>query len=124
MSIDLTWYRQQASDIDGDDELGATSVWPMNTFLGAQEVLYGEARSGGVMVGRVLLGIESNAVEIDKVWVATDWRRQGVATQMLREGMLLVGMANAYAPNLTEDGEAWWQYVAPAVENNETGLSP
>lgn len=109
-SVQLVWKRLPVNSVQQDDELDGTSSWSHNTFNGASDLLYGEARVGGNVVGRVMLGIHKSlgSAEIDKLWVAMSHRGTGLATKLVHDGMRKAGIKQAFAPNLTDDGERWF----------------
>ena len=63
-----------------------------------------EAKAGDVVIGRMLWH-KSNG-DIEKLWVATSFRRQGIATAMWRLSQTFE-MPAKHSEWRTNDGDAW-----------------
>jgi ribosomal protein S18 acetylase RimI-like enzyme len=63
-----------------------------------------QALADGVQVGRMLWHLDSG--EIEKLWVAESWRRQGIATRMW-EMAQHAPIKATHSAWRTNDGDAW-----------------
>jgi len=113
--ITLSIALETATNAPGDDTLDAYSTWTHGTFDGSKRLVVVTARHKGLAVGRLLAGCDSEPLELDKIWVDPSFRRQGLAVKMLDSAMKASALKTAYAPTLTEDGEAFWSSIASEI---------
>jgi GNAT superfamily N-acetyltransferase len=103
--LTITWRELEATQGEEEDNLTRTSKWSQNTYSGADNLLYGEATRDGQLVGRVMIGVFPDMLEIDKIWVAGEARRQGIGKQLVAAAIDRTGIQTIVAPHTTGDGE-------------------
>lgn len=117
--IEFTWTELKPGDGEEEDALDQQSKWSQNTYGGADNLLYGEARSRGKLVGRVMIGVFDSFLEIDKLWVDKSVRRQGVGRRLISAAMDRTGVRKIVAPHTTNDGEA---FVKSTFTGDDDGM--
>lgn len=107
-NVVIQWESPSINNAELDDNLTADSPWSNNTFFSAENLLYGTAFVDDELVGRIMVGIHNDYLEIDKVWVSEKRQRSGIATKMMQDARRVTGIERIIAPNLTDQGQAWY----------------